>query len=123
MKPGRKPETLKDMAELFSVAVREHLSIPILVLEGELTAEGEADLVQAFQSVESRGSRLVFDFTKVQYINSGGISALLNLISHSRSADRQIFFCGLSRHLGKVIEIVGMGEFVTVRPTVDDAVR
>lgn len=110
------------MAELFSVSVKEHQAVPVLALQGELTADGEDLLVNAFRSVPASGARLVFDFSKVQYINSGGISALLNLLAHSRSAEQQIFFCGLSRHLGKVIEIVGMGEFVTVRPTLDDAV-
>lgn len=108
------------MTELFRVRTEERSDIPVLILEGELTSRGEAILYRTVQSVfDGPSPKIIFDFSRVQFINSGGISVLLGIISRFRS-DRTILFCGLSRHMRKVLEIVGMGEFVTIVGAIDE---
>ena len=110
------------MSELFTIQLLERSGTPLLLLGGELTTDGETPLVDTVQSVLSGpGEKIVFDFGHVKYINSGGISVLLSLISRSRNSGKAIVFCGLSKHLRKVIEIVGMTDFVTVCDVVDEA--
>lgn len=108
------------MTDLFSVEIQNIAQHPVLRLAGELTAEGESRLTAAFESlIQASPEQVVFDFSEVKYINSGGISILLNLISRSRFEGKKILFAGLTRHLRKVVEIVGMDEFVQIVDRLD----
>ncbi len=108
------------MTDLFSVDIQEHSERHVLCLAGELTAEGESRLSAAFEHLlQVAPDQIIFDFSEVKYINSGGISVLLNLISRARFEGKSILFSGLTRHLRKVVEIVGMDEFVQIVDPVD----
>jgi len=108
------------MTDLFSVEIQNIAQRPVLRLVGELTAEGESRLTAAFENlIHSSPDQVIFDFSEVKYINSGGISILLNLISRSRFEGKKILFAGLTRHLRKVVEIVGMDEFVQIVDRLD----
>jgi anti-anti-sigma factor len=110
------------MAEFFCIESNHAARRYVLRLSGELTQEGEASLAEAIQNaVQSSSEQVVFDFSGVRYINSAGISVLHNLISRFRYETGKILFTGLTRHLRRVLEIVGFDEYVEFVEIADHA--
>tara|TARA_Y100001972_G_scaffold129249_1_gene195695 strand:- start:12310 stop:12834 length:525 start_codon:yes stop_codon:yes gene_type:complete len=99
----------------------EH-SCPVLHIKGEFTQDMEKDLEQHYLSIpEGKRSRVVLDFSETRYINSSGIAILIALITRATDEASSLEFAGLSSHFKKVMEIVGLDDFVQMHENLSDA--
>lgn len=97
---------------------------PVLHLSGELTAEAEEALQRSYSDIPvDRRTRVILDFQETKYINSSGIAILIALITKSNEVQHNVEFAGLSAHFQRVLDIVGLTEFVKVFPNVDEALK
>lgn len=97
--------------------------IPILVIEGDMTSEADGDVVQCYSEIKQKFSPryLIINFEKTNYINSAGIATLINIIQDIGDSSGKISFVGLSNHFQKVMDIVGISDFVDIYNTNSDA--
>ncbi|MCB1170710.1 MAG: STAS domain-containing protein [Leptospiraceae bacterium] len=96
---------------------------PVLHIKGEFTQDMEKDLEQHYLTIpEARRNRVVLDFTDTRYINSSGIAILIALITRATDESSSLEFAGLSAHFRKVMEIVGLDDFVKMHEKLEDAV-
>ena len=65
--------------------------------------------------------KLIINFEKTKYINSSGIATLINIIQDSNERKGSISFVGMSDHLRKVMDIVGISDFVRICASNKDA--
>ena len=99
-------------------------SHPVLHIRGEFTQDMEKELEQQYDGIPAeRRARVVLDFTDTQYINSSGIAILIALITRATDETATLEFAGLSPHFRKVMEIVGLDDFVAMHDNLDDAVE
>lgn len=90
----------------------------VIRLHGDVTTESEEALHSAYEeAVADRPRTIVFDFTNVGYINSGGIAVLISLVMEALESGYQIAAAGLSDHYTKVFEMVGLSQYMKVRPS------
>lgn len=95
---------------------------PTIFLEGEITTFSDEEINTAFQSLQSKPApRIIIDFAAVKYINSAGVAILVNLVTETEKNGGKLLFSGLVAHYRRVMEIVGITEYVKLFETVEGA--
>ncbi len=96
--------------------------IPILHITGRLVATPSNVVINAYESIpKKRREKVIIDFGETEYVNSSGISILIQLVKESDRNKNKIIFCSLSAHLCRVFEAVGLSEIVPVYSNVKKA--
>ncbi|MEW6525689.1 MAG: STAS domain-containing protein [Spirochaetota bacterium] len=100
-------------------------NIPVLILEGDITSEADSDIMNAYRELKEKHSPfyLIVDFNKTKYINSAGIATLINIIQDLGDFGGKVVFTGLSQHFHKVMDIVGITDFVNIYKTNEEALK
>ena len=100
----------------FSLTIDLDNKIPLVYLNGDITSDAESFLNDAYEKIikEKKSTTIIFDFNNAHYINSSGISAFIKLIHRHNDLNGNIVFTGMSDHLKKVIDIVGLTEYITI---------
>lgn len=108
----------------FKISVSIDDTAPVISISGELTAEAEEELLQKYFDIpEEKRSRVIIDFKDTRYINSAGIASLINIMTRAADREDKVEFCGLSMHLKRIIDIVGLADHVAIHDTLDAALQ
>lgn len=99
--------------------------IPVIYLEGDITSEADLTLKEAYNDIKkkSRSRFYIFDFSSSNYINSSGISSFIKIIHLHKESNGEFIFTGLSDHLLKVMDIVGLTEYISISETIQSAIK
>ncbi|MGQ9842141.1 MAG: STAS domain-containing protein [Spirochaetota bacterium] len=100
-------------------------NIPVLILEGDITSEADSDIMNSYRDLKEKNSffYLIIDFKATKYINSAGIATLINIIQDFGDFGGRVVFTGLSQHFQKVMDIVGIIDFVNIYQTNEEALK
>ncbi len=98
--------------------------LPIIVIEGDLTSDADGDVKKIYADLKKNytENKILINFEKTKYINSSGIATLINIIQETNERNGAIAFIGMSDHLQKVMDIVGISDFVHSFKTNEEAV-
>ena len=97
--------------------VRTQGTIAFIDLKGEINAQGDEVLDQAYsQASQSNPKTIVLNFKGVDYINSTGIALIVGLLAKSRKANRQMFVTGLSEHYTEIFKVTRLSDFIKIVP-------
>ena len=103
------------MSERFSASVRtDPGGTPVIDLEGEIDADAEATLTDAWGAAARGAARIVLDFGRTDYINSTGLAIIVALLARARADRCEVHAVGLSDHYREIFEITRLSDFVTV---------
>lgn len=99
--------------------------LPIIVIEGDLTSDADTDVKKIYSDLKEKynKNKILINFEKTKYINSSGIATLINIIQETNEKNGSIAFVGMSDHLQKVMDIVGISDFVQIYKTNKEAVQ
>ena len=99
--------------------------IPVIVIEGDMTSEADDAVMSIYGKIKagSTPSQIIFNFSKTNYINSAGIATLINVIQDMNDNNGKVSFVGLSNHFLKVMDIVGISDFVDIYETNEQAIK
>ncbi len=102
--------------ENYSVSSDVIDEVPVLIIEGDMTSESDSDVMKAYFEVKRNQSpkNIIINFEKTKYINSAGIASLINIIQDLQEGGGKISFVGLTNHFRKVMDIVGISDFVNI---------
>lgn len=96
----------------------------VLYIKGDITAISGEPLVAEYKSNNvTDAEKVVLDFDKNCYINSGGLAYLIDIASDGRKRGRRICVTGLSDHFQKIFKMVGLTRCVDIFPTTEEALR
>jgi len=100
-------------------------TFPIITLEGDITSEADQLLESAYFEIRNQIKEriYIFDFRKANYINSSGISSFIKIIHIHKEENGDFVFTGLSEHLKKVMDIVGLTDYVKIYDTIETAIN
>ncbi|OHD65185.1 MAG: hypothetical protein A2176_02745 [Spirochaetes bacterium RBG_13_51_14] len=100
-------------------------NIPVIYIEGDLTSDADGDAKNVYSEVKEQYSphKVIINFENTKYINSSGIATLIHIIQDVNERGGIIAFVGLTEHLKKVMNIVGISDFVQMYNSNNDAVK
>ncbi len=92
----------------------------VLRIEGDITSASEGDLMAAYGLAVANGATaVILDFTKLAYMNSGGIGILVTLLVRARRGGGRLVATGLSDHYRQIFELTRLDEAIEIHD--DDA--
>ena len=87
----------------------------VIAIEGDLTAASEDVLMDAYTRANDSGVRVVvLDFSRLDYMNSGGIGLLVTLLVRAQRARQQMLAFGLSDHYRQIFELTRLDEAIGI---------
>jgi anti-anti-sigma factor len=106
------------------VEAHPHGSVSVLVPHGALVAEDIGDFRQALElAIEQKSGRVVLDMDDIPYLDSGGITALLELCAGQQVASARPRLARLGETCREALDLTDVLERLTVFDTVESAIR
>ena len=103
------------MTQTLSTSVRRVGNVAILDIEGEITATSEEALGEAYAEGADGGTRaVVLNFSRLEYMNSGGIGLLVTLLVRANRAKQQLLAFGLTDHYRQIFELTRLDEAIGI---------
>ncbi|WP_231856619.1 STAS domain-containing protein [Pseudodesulfovibrio piezophilus] len=96
--------------------------ITILSIEGNLDADGtQAMEEKVIGLLENGETRLLFDFSGLDYINSSGLRVLVLAYQRLKKASGKVAICGIKDYIQEVFEVSGYDKIFPLYPNKVDA--
>jgi anti-anti-sigma factor len=87
----------------------------ILRIEGDVTSASEGDLMAAYSLAAANGATaVVLDFSKLAYMNSGGIGLLVTLLVRAQRGGGRLVATGLSEHYRQIFTLTRLDEAIEI---------
>lgn len=100
--------------EEFDATVRVTEKGTVIELVGTVNRAAKEGMDGAYAEAAQSPGGIVFDFSKVDYINSTGIAVIVGVLAMARAEDRQVGAYGLSDHYREVFEITRLADFMHI---------
>lgn len=103
----------------FTFEIDESREQPVIMMKGRLMdKESATDLSSALERLVQGGkNNLVFDMSKLEYLNSMGLNLMVNYLTKVRNAGGEIAVAGVS---DKVSQLLVVTKLNTLFPVYDD---
>jgi anti-sigma B factor antagonist len=103
--------------------VRETAEGPrVIEVVGDLTPASEGPLSDAFARASEGSPRaVVLDFTRLEYMNSGGIGLLVTLLVRAKRDKRRLLAYGLSEHYRQIFELTRLDDAIGIHDRESEA--
>lgn len=91
--------------------------VTVLSIVGRLDSNSSKELEEKVMEVISSGAtKVLMDFSGVDYINSSGLRVLLMAFQHLKKNGGRLHLCGIKDYMNEVFEISGYNEIFPIFP-------
>jgi anti-anti-sigma factor len=90
--------------------------ITVLRFSGDITSTSQAVVLGTYQGLGESATRILLDFSKVEYLNSSGIALVIQMMIAASKKGQVIQTFGLTPHFQKVFNMVGITKYTTLHP-------
>ena len=112
------------MTQANEILLEQLGALTLLDIRGDITILSESFLNDAYEDANNQGAgKILLKFEEDAYINSGGISVLIQLLAKTEQNNQQIGIIGLSDHFTKIFNMVGITKFAKIYKTREDALE
>jgi anti-sigma B factor antagonist len=102
-------------AAVFEATLRRQSLVTIIDLQGDLDAHAQTKLLNAYTQAERiLSDTILLNFSRVTYINSAGVSLVIELLARAQKGRRRIAAHSLSSHYTKIFQITRLIDHMTV---------
>ena len=96
----------------------------ILRIAGDITSASEPDLMAAYGLAVANGATaVILDFSKLEYMNSGGIGLLVTLLVRAQRGGGRLVATGLSEHYRQIFLLTRLDEAIEIHEDESAAVK
>jgi len=90
-------------------------TVSVLGFTGDISSASKDGILGAYHRLEGAASKILLDFTGVDYINSSGIAIIIQmLLEAGKTGTQSIGIFGLSPHFQKVFTMVGINKYAAL---------
>jgi anti-anti-sigma factor len=90
----------------------------VIEIHGEVTSFAEEALMQAYNQAIGQGpTQLLLDFSRLEYMNSGGIGLLVTLLIRANRQGHRLAAFGLSDHYRQIFQLTRLNEAISIYPS------
>jgi anti-anti-sigma factor len=108
--------------EMVSTEIKN--GVVVLSMYGDVTPFSEKAVMEAYEKNTSVSTlKILLDFSKAKYINSGGIAIIISLVSEARKKNQKVGVCSLTSHFEKIFDMIGLTDYVEMYKTEDEALK
>ena len=98
--------------------------IAVISIQGDVTAVTGEVIGNAYGSTDVLNSpKILLQFDKDCYINSGGLASLIDIASEGRKKQQKIHAYGLSDHFQKIFHMVGLTRCIPIFTSEEAAMK
>ncbi len=98
--------------------------VAVVLLRGDhLDASIAEDFKHDIAPTLEANTRLVFDLSALQFVDSAGLGALLSCLRRVSAAGGDLKLCGMTRNVRATFEIARLHRIFDIFPTREEAVR
>jgi len=99
----------------FQAATKERDGTAVIEMVGEINGLADTVLNTAYSAAEQlTPSKIVLDFSQVDYINSTGIALIVGLLAKARAAHIPLTAVALSDHYREIFTITRLSDFIEI---------
>jgi anti-anti-sigma factor len=103
------------MSSALRVETRSVPGATIIDLHGDVSADGDVVIMEAYRAAASGGGgNVLFNLAGTEYINTSGISVLISVAMEAKQHGVTIAVVGASPHYRKVFDLVRFSSFVSM---------
>ena len=108
----------------FTYETKTHSGILILTLKGELIDKSHADklIEEINKSIENNHIRFVIDLGELKYINSSGLTILIQILTKARKAGGEAAISNVGKRIKELLVITKLNTVFTVSDTVEQGI-
>jgi len=100
------------------VSSRLDKKVAVLEISGDISDQSEEVILGAHLDVTSKGAKnILLKFRPEMFINSAGLRVLISLALECQKKKQPLRATGLSSHMRKVFDIIGLTEHVSIHET------
>jgi stage II sporulation protein AA (anti-sigma F factor antagonist) len=88
-------------------------------LDSVTSTNFERDLLK---NIDSGATRLLIDFSKLDYISSAGLRSVLLAAKRIRASGGRMSLCSLNRQIAEVFDLSGFSSVLDIQSSYDEAV-
>jgi anti-sigma B factor antagonist len=86
-----------------------------LAMRGDVDIAADEVLASSYAEAAATGAtRIVLDFSDVEYINSTGIALIVRLLAEARRDHREVIALGLTDHYREIFRITRLSDYLTI---------
>ena len=105
-----------------ALGVRRIGDAGLMDIRGDVTAQSEPALAEAFAEASSGGIRaVILNFSALDYMNSGGIGLLVTLLVRANRQKQRLLALGLNDHYRQIFELTRLDEAIGIHASEADA--
>jgi anti-anti-sigma factor len=114
----------RQMEQKNEIQIEKREDVILIDITGDVTAHSEPFLNEAYRKAKDEGvCKIILKFNTNDYINSGGIAVIIQLLAESKRNNERIVITGLSDHFKKIFNLVGISKFARIYNTVDECLE
>ncbi len=95
------------------------VEIPVDELDASNTGELKHDITPIVEAT----NKLVIDLTRLRFVDSSGLGALLSCLRQLTAKGGDLKLCGMPKQVRAVFELVRMHRIFNIYPTREEAIR
>jgi anti-anti-sigma factor len=102
------------------IAHEDKDGVACITIDGRLDADSAPQAEQAVKDLIRAGShRLVFDFSRMDYISSAGLRVILMTVKELRAKEGKVVLCGLTPYVKEVFDVSNFASIVPIADSVE----
>lgn len=83
----------------------------------------EQVILDLTKAIESNNNFIVFDVSKLEYINSSGLNFFIRALTRTRNAGKELILCGMNGVVEKLFLISKLNEIFTIYPSLEEGLK
>ena len=98
--------------------------ITIVTVNGRLDANTAPVADKTIKKILKRDClRMIFDFSTMDYLSSGGLKVILGATKELRRKDGQIVLCSLSKFVKEIFEVSGLNSLIPITESLESGIE
>ena len=94
----------------------------VIVAESTLDNNNAHEMHGAIGELLSKGYKhIVVDMSQLEFLASAGVGSIIGNVETAREAGGDIILCNVSKPVQRVLDVLDLGDYLTVSGTIDDA--
>jgi anti-sigma B factor antagonist len=90
-------------------------AVTIISFAGDISSASKDAILGAYHGLNGQATKILLDFTGVDYINSSGIAIIIQmLLEAQKTGSQSVAIFGLSAHFQKVFTMVGINKYAAL---------